>query len=201
MKKNVINYLAYSLLTLVTISSCKKDDPAPVVLTATKSSNLVTDPTVTGNHYAFFSLERNEVVPYTDSATSKWDIAIRSTTILTNGGTSGPGAGGGFVQKAVSFDTYKTITADSAFRTDNNLLSSYAIPTGSGNGWYNYDFATNIISPIPGNVLVVRTATGKYAKIEILSYYKDAPATPGAADLSRYYTFRFIYQPDGSKTF
>lgn len=201
MKKNLISYFAFSFLIVVTVVSCKKDDPAPVVLTAATSSNLVADPAATGNHFAFFSLEKNEVVPYTDSATSKWDIAIRSTTILTNGGTSGPGAGGGFVQRAVSFDTYKAIPADSAFRSDNNLLASYAIPTGSGNGWYNYDFTTNIISPIPGNVLVVRTATGKYAKIEILSYYKDAPATPGATDVSRYYTFRFVYQPDGSKSF
>lgn len=200
MKKNVLNLACLCAIALATVSSCKKDDATPVVpLTATQVKNFVTDPTINNNHFAFFSLERNEAVAYTDSATGKWDIAIRSTTILTNGGASGPGAGGAFVQRSVNFDTYTFIPNDSTFKTD--APPAYAIPPGSGNGWYNYNFTTNIITPIPGNVIVVRTATGKYAKVEILSYYKDAPATPTATDVPRYYTFRFIYQPDGSKSF
>ena len=201
MKKNVLNLLCLTAIVLAISTSCKKSSDTTAVLTATQSKNFVADPTINNNHFAFFSLERNETVSYTDSATNKWDIAIRSTTILTNSGTSGPGLGGAFVQKSVSFDTYATITTDSVFRTDASTTASYAIPTGSGNGWYNYNTSTNIISPIPGNVIVVRTATGKYAKLEILSYYKDAPASPTATDVARYFTFRFIYQPNGTKTF
>jgi hypothetical protein len=201
MKKNVFNLVCLTTMALATFTSCKKDSTTTAPLTATSKSNFVADATINGNHFAFFSLERNEAVAVTDSATNKWDIAIRSTTILTNGGTSGPALGGAFVQRAVSFDTYATIPTDSTFRTDLNTTPAYAIPTGSGNGWYNYNTTTNIISPIPGNVIVVRTATGKYAKLEILSYYKDAPATPTATDVARYYTFRFIYQPNGTKSF
>lgn len=79
--------------------------------------------------------------------------------------------------------------------------------SGSGKGWYNYDGVTKLISAIPGRVLVVRTATGKYAKVEILNYYKGG-VTPDvtASDMDklikqRFYTFRYIYQPDGSKGF
>jgi hypothetical protein len=84
---------------------------------------------------------------------------------------------------------------------DNKLAvpASYAIPRGSGNGWYNYDGATNTISPIAGRVVMIKTADGKYAKMEIISYYKDAPVAPTSATADRYYTFRYIYQPDGSK--
>ncbi len=204
MKQQVSRLFIFSAASIMVFASCEKDDnptPEEEVLATTEVNDFAADPATTGNHFSFFSLERNEIVPHTDSATSKWDIAIRSTTIITNGGTSGSGGGGAFVQRAVSFDSYKTIPADSVFRTDNSAIPDYAIPTGSGNGWYNYDFSTNIISPIPGNVMVVRTASGKYAKVEILSYYKGAPATPSADDVARYYTFRYIYQPDGTKTF
>lgn len=201
MKKNVFSIVCFSAIVLTGFTSCKKNSTTAVPLTATTKSNFVADATINNNHFAFYSLERNEPVSYTDSATSKWDIAIRSTTILTNAGTSGPGTGGAFVQRSVNFDTYTTIPADSAFKTDVNTTPAYAIPTGSGNGWYNYNPATNIIAPIPGNVIVVRTATGKYAKVEILSYYQNAPAAPTSADVPRYYTFRFICQPNGTKLF
>lgn len=200
--KTLFNVGGILAMLLVLFSSCDKNETIPVVpVTSAQITNFIADPAINNNHYAFFSLERNAVVPLADSASNKWDIAIRSTTILTNGGTSGPGAGGAFVQKSVSYDTYAAIPGDSTFRTDLSSTPAYAIPTGSGNGWYNYNPNTNVISPIPGNVIAIRTATGKYAKLEILSYYKDAPATPTSANIPRYYTFRFVYQPNGSKSF
>ena len=199
MKKNLSATVIF--LAFITIfSGCKKEKAStPAPLTAAQAKNLVADPAATNNRFTFFSLERNVVVPYADSATTKWDIAFRSTTILTNSGTSGPGAGGAFVQRSVSFDSYGSIPGDSTFKTD--TAPNFAIRTGSGNGWYNYNPSTNIITPIPGNIIVVRTASGKYAKVEVLSYYKDAPASPAATDVPRYYTFRFIYQPNGSNIF
>jgi hypothetical protein len=54
---------------------------------------------------------------------------------------------------------------------------------------------------------VIRTANGKYAKVEILNYYKGG-VTPDASasdddklKKQRYYKFRYIVQPDGTKTF
>ena len=69
---------------------------------------------------------------------------------------------------------------------------------GSGNGWYNYAGApTYLISPIPGKILVIRTRDGALAKLEILSYYKDAPSMPNAfSDQSQYYTFNYLYNPN-----
>jgi hypothetical protein len=66
---------------------------------------------------------------------------------------------------------------------------------------------TTLVSPIAGRVLVIRTATGKFAKIEILNYYKGGVTLPATASVSdklfkqRYYTFRYAYQPNGAKTF
>jgi hypothetical protein len=119
-------------------------------------------------------------------------------------GTSGIGSGGAFVYVG-TFESLTTIPADSVVHTDASPV--YAIKTGSGKGWYSYDGAANLITAIPGRVLVIRTATGKYAKVEILNYYKGG-ATPlaSASDAEklakqRYYKFRFTYQSNGTKSF
>jgi hypothetical protein len=60
---------------------------------------------------------------------------------------------------------------------------------------------TNLVTAIPGRILVFRTHDGKVAKVEILSYYQNAPANPdGSADPSRYYTFNYIYNPNEGET-
>jgi hypothetical protein len=156
--------------------------------------------------YTFYSLERNEVVSNTDSASTKWDLAFASTKILINGGTSGTAMGGAFIYTGL-FDDVKTIANDSVFKTDNAPASSYAITYGSGKGWYVYDQLTSLITPLAGRVLVIRTASGKYAKLEIINYYKGGVTLPTtASDIDklskqRYYTFRYTYQPNGTKTF
>ena len=57
-----------------------------------------------------------------------------------------------------------------------------------------------LVFPLDGKTLALKTADGMYAKIRIVSYYKDAPDVPDAfVDQSRYFTFEFVYQPDGSR--
>lgn len=145
-------------------------------------------------HFTLFNFRDNAQVSIADSASTKWDIGFRGTTIILNGGTSGPGVGGAQIISGI-FDEIKEAPT-SGFVQDNE--TTYAITTGSDKGWYHYDGATNTISPIAGKVIVIKTADGKYAKMEILSYYQGAPATPDAASKSRHYKFRYIYQPDGS---
>ena len=202
---------------LVIFASCEKDDNGGTTvqpLTVKTANDIIADtivgfssigqPLGTGK-YTFYSLENNAVVPSSDSATTKWDLAFRGTTIITNSGVSGPGNGGAFVFVGV-FEDVKTIPADSTFRTDvaaNNL----AIPTGSNRGWYIYNAPVNLVTPIPGRVIIVRTASGKYAKVEIQNYYKGGvtPDATASDDVKirnqRYFKFRYIFQPNGTKSF
>lgn len=213
MKTNLIGLTVIS--TTLFLTSCDKDEvPAPVTVQTKTVSDLPADiiigkdlngqPYGSGK-YTLYSLENNSTIANTDSATSKWDIGLRGTTIITNSGNSGPGAGGAFVYIG-TFGDLAQIPADSTFRTD-NAPTAYAIKTGSGNGWYSYNGATQIITPIPGRILVIRTASGKYAKIEIQNYYKggvtpDATASDNDKLMKqRYYTFRYTYQADGSTKF
>ena len=55
------------------------------------------------------------------------------------------------------------------------------------------------ITPIAGRTIVLTTGEGGYAKVRILSYYRGNPATPSGD--SRYYTFEYVVQPDGSRDF
>ena len=216
MKKLFTQTILASVLTF-TLFACSKTSDMPVVNNTPVTAivkDLVAD-TVLGvdpktgpysaGKYTYYSIENNAIVASADSASTKWDLAFLSTRILTNGGTSGSGKGGAFIYKGL-FEDVKTIAPDSVFKID-NAPSAYAITTGSGKGWYTYDGANNLITPIAGRVLVIKTASGKYAKLEILSYYKGGVTlSPTASDADkltkqRYYTFRFTYQPNGTTTF
>lgn len=214
--KKTVSKIAMVLGVSVTMLACSKDDNTVAVpVTAITVKDLAAD-TVTGigvdgrpqsaGTITYYSLVDNKVIASTDAATTKWDVAFTSTKILVNSGTSGPGLGGAFVFKGL-FDDLKTIPTDSTFATDNANASSFAIPWGSGKGWYTYDGLTTLVNPIAGRVLVIRTAAGKFAKIEIINYYKGGVTLPStAADMDkltkqRYYTFRYAYQPNGTTTF
>ncbi len=209
------------LASITSFVSCKKDDPAPAALTAVTYKDLnadyaplvfSSDPAIPPTRpaqkrkYTFFSFSTGQIVANADSASTKWDIGFRSTSIIFNGGTSGPGAAGAQVQKGLFADL---ITAPATgYTLDNKTTNAFAIsssPLASGatatnQWWFNSGTNTStVISPIAGQVILVKTADGKYAKLEILNFYKGAPATiNNLTDLDRYYTFRYVYQGDGT---
>lgn len=192
--------------------SCSEDEAVLEPIISTTISNLEADPAtgfdpmtgqplgVTGK-FTLFNFETGATVANADSATSKWDIGFRGTTIILNGGTSGPGN----AQAQILTGIFEEIVMapETGYVSDNG--TSYAIPTGSGNGWYSATgggpTSPTIVTPIAGRIILIKTATGRYAKMEILSYYKDAPASPTGTEPARYYTFRFVYQPNDSPNF
>lgn len=195
-------FLKLSLLALfVFTASCSSDDDnntdeTPAAVTTAKVTNLDASST----EFTKFSFSENKVV-----TNDNWDVAFSTTTILVNGGVKTrdvePNRTGSGAVSIVS-GTFASVTAFPAAATFvQDVNGTYAIPTGSGKGWYNYNMQSHIVSPIAGKVFVVKTHDGKYAKFEILSYYKDAPATPDATSVSPYYTFNFAYQANSTTTF
>ena len=214
MKKQLKQFAFYIILSASLVACSKSTSTVVLPIAALSVKDIPADTVVglsaqgapiTNGKYTFYSLEKNAIVPNTDSASTKWDIAFMATRIIINGGTSGTGQGGAFVYTGL-FDDLKTIPTDSVFKTD-NAPTSYAITAGSGKGWYTYDGLNNLITPLAGRVLVIRTASGKYVKMEITSYYKGGATLPASASdmekltKQRYYSFRFAYQPNGTKTF
>lgn len=203
MKKTV---LALLIIQSILVFSCKKDSTggstAPIAKTIT---NLAADPGTGVNpqtgqpvgtieRFTLFNFSSGVIVPNTDSASTKWDIGFKGTTIIFNSGTSGPGNAGIILKDGVLDDI--TTAPTTGYLTDN--ASGYAVPVGSGKGWYTYDGAAMVIRPTAGKILLIRTADNKYVKMEIISYYKDAPASPTFMIPARYFTFRYFYQGDGS---
>lgn len=179
-------------LAAVLFSACSKDEkaaPKPAIVSST-AVNLDADVAGKGS-FTLYSLSGNKVVPNSDSATNKWDIGFRATTIIINGGTSGPGN----AEAQVVTGIYN----DMATAPESGYVKDGA--TKAITGWYSYNMETHIIAPVAGKFIVLKTATGQYAKLEITSYYKDAPVPPVATAPSRYYHFRYVYQGDGSRNF
>lgn len=197
------------LIILAPFTSCEtNDDNKPeIVLEAVVFENMYapndaidrsTGEVAEVRPFRYFSLEKNELV---ENQSGDWDIGFKGITIIVNGGISGTGNAKGTVALGI-FDEMDAVSAKATFMSDSS--NGMAIPTGSGNGWYNYNFTTHIVSPIPGRVLLFQTNVGNFAKLEILSYYQNNPPLAdvnGRTTPSPYYTFSYVLQPDGTKNF
>ena len=144
--------------------------------------------------FTFFSLRDSTIVSSADSNSTNWDIAFKSTTVILNGGSSGPGQAAAIVLAATDYDTLST-APESGFIQDQTGLPAIS-------GWYTYTgsegFPPHSILMNPGIVLVIRTADGKYAKLKFTSYYEGGEAVPSGDAKARFYNFTYTYQPDGS---
>lgn len=151
--------------------------------------------------FVYFNFRTGDTVPQAQANTTNWDIAFKGTTIIVNGGVNRAGNGGAAIVQGI-FDEIKEVPASVEFRQD-GTPPNFAIPIGSGQGWYNYNSQTFVVLPIPGVVLLFKDASGsRFAKVEILSYYKNAPAQPDAfRDQNGYFTFRYAYQEADSRRF
>jgi hypothetical protein len=201
------------LLSSVLVGCDDDNENIAKPLEATLVENLPADPTqnpdgstrIRSNKFTLFSFKHNTIISNSDSATTKWDIGFRSTTIIVNSGISGPGQ----VQAQVINGIFDELSEAPEAGYTSDAQGALAIP---GNGWYNYTGQNgnpvNAIIPVPGKIFVLRTADNRFVKAEIISYYFGNPNTTTAAfgnantrPPSRYFTFRFIYQPDGSRNF
>jgi len=134
----------------------------------------------------YFNFDKGKLVPGTDT----WHMKFKSTEI--------------------NFDTLNNVQAqliaNTSFASQTTApTSGYANKidnnTGGGNntgtGVFNYaGVPTHIISPIPGKIIAVKLADGRYVKIEMISYYKYAPVNIQDSTYTRvsskYYSFRYL---------
>ncbi|MBS4071585.1 HmuY family protein [Algoriphagus aquatilis] len=202
MKTTVYSVLFF--LLSFTLLSCGNDDtPEPVIpLEATLIQDLAapndvidrtTGQVTQARPFIFFSLETQSIV----TEAQDWDIAFKGTTIRVNSAKNVTAALANGI-----FEELKEVPASAQFATD--TPTTFAIPTGSGAGWYNYNSATFTVTPIPGRILLFKTSKGNYVKMEIMSYYKGNPPVAQINPMttpSAHYTFRYILQPNGSQKF
>lgn len=205
--KTMNTFKAIALTTLlIGFTSCNSDDdntPQPDPVQSEQVVNLAAPQTggqgqPVGGEFAKFDFETG----IQTTSDTDWDIAFRGTTIAINGGvitgTADEPTRNGNAGATIISGTFASLAAADGLTFTQDADASFAIATGSDNGWYNYNPQTNIISAIPGKILVFRTRDGKYAKVEILSYYLDQDNSNPAG--GRNYTFNYVYNPNEGET-
>jgi hypothetical protein len=128
--------------------------------------------------WRYFSFRLGSVVE--DPGFRGWDLAFRRYSIVA-------GDGAGILDLGETpFDTVGTVPASGYVPNEGRAEPrNPAIAS-----WYRYGFFSHVLTPKP-HVWAVRTADGRYAKLEMLGYYCPG-ARPGCP------TFRYVYQGDGS---
>ncbi|HEX8021707.1 HmuY family protein [Mucilaginibacter sp.] len=149
-----------------------------------------------------------------------------NNTDATNSGYQGPGKGGiTIVQQA--FDNVTAIPAAADFKTGKGLIGTDDKGSfGTGTGWYLYDFGGTVVgdggatkvhvayalgdplkltdgSTLAARTIIVKTASGDFAKIKMISCYKDVftPDQMFTNTPHMYFTFEYLIVPAGSTKF
>jgi hypothetical protein len=135
--------------------------------------------------WRYFSFRLGGVIE--NAGAKDWDLAFRRYQIIANGGREFVGGAGVTDLGEVAFADVKTVPEAGYQPTEGGTdPRNPAIAS-----WYGYSYFSHVLSPKP-HVWAVRTADGRYAKLEIVSYYCPR-SQPGCL------TFRYVYQGDGSR--
>lgn len=180
----------------------------------------------------YFSLEDKKGAPELYEKSTRWDITfsgIANAFIKGNNGKNpqsfgfgSSGVGGVYITDK-PFEEVTTIPADSEFKTEIALDENGAF--GTGVGWVLYDWGGTEVAdgsydkehvayalgvPLKLNngktlvrTLIVKTARGHYARLKMISLYKNA-FTPGKMFRKTeypYFTFEYVMVPKGSTRF
>jgi hypothetical protein len=158
------------------------------------------------NLYFSFATGAAVTISDADKTTTKWDLAFtgpyNSEVYVNYGGYkynpgyNGPGQGA-VIQIDKPFD--QVTTAPSPTEFDAATMTKIGWDAGNGAGWFFYSLDNHIAVAIKNRTFVLRTADGKFAKLELLNVYKGNP--PVVTDLfwpAPYFTFRYFVQADGS---
>lgn len=145
---------------------------------------LYTVDATASDRWQHFSLRVGAVVD--NPGPVDWDLAFRRYQVISNGGRGYIGEAGIRDLGATAFDAVHTVPADGYVMTEGrDDPRNPAVMS-----WYDYGFFSHVLKPKP-RVWAVRTADGRYAKLEFVGYYCPG-GRPGCL------TFRYVFQGNGT---
>lgn len=205
-KLTLLVLLAISSLSVFTTGCSKTDDDATNVVPSTQvEAKMVTSLEATEKIY--LNLTTGAQIPAAGITATNWDVSFygkdRNIELAVNSGSEGTGTAGAQLV-SVGFDDLKEAPA-------NGYLPGKEA-TGDYLQWSLYTGSTSdpkhAVLPKPGMCIVMKTADGKFAKLQILSLYKGNPntSTPEFAELTTrpafgYFSFRYATQQNGTRNF
>lgn len=206
----------FSILSVFVFQACDKD-----YLFAPQDSESG-DVQILSRDYTkwvFFSFEKGDTIGACDAMDSiamqswyerrDWDMAFHRQDIKTNSGVSGSGEGGVLAveQEVFDFDAvreapedgYIVDVPDSVIYDMSQMMLgkigyAYTGTTKVTDGWAVLTDMMSSLWEIKQKAYIVRTGTGKYAKIYLKRFQDDR----GQSGLV---TMQYSYQPDGSVYF
>jgi hypothetical protein len=191
-------YVFLSVILILSFLACTKEDSKQTIEAQTFEINSTGSTT-----WKYFSFTTNDTVTIADPAhSSAWDLAFQRYRIKTNGGLSGSGSGSAansYKTGQTGFDGLSVVPDTTTFTLDSTI--DVAVQQGYATyivnpvlyTWFSLEFAAQGTQIVPtDNVYIVKSSTGKYAKVWFKSYYS-------ATNQSGYVTLQYKYQPDGSK--
>ena len=203
--KHVFKLFIFAFALAIIFAACEKDDTTDPE-SGQESDGLVsysvTLDATAYDRWVYFSFADTQVVEVTDFKTSYgWDIAFHRYDVRLNCGISGPGKGGSYDAGVIDFESLLEVPENGY-----SLNDSIGIIAESGNWVYTNVPGDTVLSTwltfagppptytINDNIYAIKTADGKYAKIWLKDYYNDNSETG-------YVTMKYVYQPDGSRSF
>jgi hypothetical protein len=198
--------LALSMLA----TACDKDDDSTTEEPASDKTievQLTTKNNVKTDHWVYYSFDTKSEVSGIDSSnyqtSDKWDIAFHSRHVRLNGGISGQGMAAAYDAGVVDWNSV-TKAPESGYTVDrfvDSVLYAGNGPTGPIMVGTNlnevfenaFRFDANTHPPTYAanmNVYIIKTRTGKYAKIMLTDYYNDKGE-------SGYISFKYLLNTEG----
>jgi hypothetical protein len=149
-----------------------------------------------GKTFAGFAADGLHALAGPDApADGAWDLSFKTWLLQTNSGTSGTAQGGAQLANA-TFDAATTAPETGWLVDDVETIGAeqrLESTNAATAGWFDYDPTTQKIRSLD-QVVWVRTHDGKFAKLQIISYYHP---DGGAA----FYRLRWAYRTDGGRAF
>lgn len=157
--------IGFAVAASVVRPSVTTYEPSPPGVPAGDAEGRVDTVTVDASDPAtwrYLDLERRGVVTPPDTA--GWDLAFRRHTFIAAAAVRDLGI--------VAWDSVARAPAGAYVATPRGRDDDDADPALAR--WYDYGMLTHVLEP-KANVYVVKTAEGRYAKLQILSYYCPGP--------------------------
>ncbi|MQA89728.1 MAG: hypothetical protein GEU90_05770 [Gemmatimonas sp.] len=181
-----------ALMALFVVMGVRRTAPETFVPTSLESRpaagklvepRLFTVDASVADRWRFFSFEDGTVVA--NPGPVGWDLAFRRFQVIANGGDGFAGEGGIVDLGAAPLDSIAVVPSTGY------VLNTVRSDTVNAvvQEWYDYSYVSHLLSPKP-RVYAVRTADGRYAKLQFVGYYCPG-AVPGCV------TFRYVYQGSG----
>lgn len=141
--------------------------------------------------WVYFDFSKGSVVDVSDRSSLNWDLGFKRSLIISNGGETNPKGMGGIIE--LNHARFESVTeapetgyiAD--IRTSPEETENPAVKK-----WYDYSYWSHTLTP-KNNIYIIRTADGRYAKMQILKY--------SCGRVSGCYTIKYAYQGNGSRKF